>query len=162
MIHSNGRSSALAAILLFIVFVSVFGAVAQADSLTKGKILIQRFDYQGVTLGDSPLKRQFDEVRDFYLRIPNDDLLKGYRQRAGLAAPGADLIALVKPQFEVGPQRVGKGGVVRDEAARRDALEGVRRFLIQAGWRVIAAVDSPVEGADGNREYLLHAAGPGA
>ena len=79
-----------------------------------------------------------------------------------LAAPGADLIALVKPQFEVGPQRVGKGGVVRDEAARRDALEGVRRFLIQAGWRVIAAVDSPVEGADGNREYLLHAAGPGA
>ena len=77
-----------------------------------------------------------------------------------LAGPGADLIALVKPQFEVGPERVGKGGVVKDEAARRDALEGVRRFLAKAGWRAVAAVDSPVEGADGNREYLLHAVGP--
>ncbi len=76
-----------------------------------------------------------------------------------LAAPGADLIALVKPQFEVGPQRVGKGGVVKDEAARRDALEGVRRFLTAAGWRVVDAVDSPIEGSDGNREYLLHAKG---
>jgi 23S rRNA (cytidine1920-2'-O)/16S rRNA (cytidine1409-2'-O)-methyltransferase len=79
-----------------------------------------------------------------------------------LAAPGADLVVLVKPQFEVGPERVGKGGVVKDEAARRDALEGVRRFLTAAGWRVVAVVDSPVEGADGNREYLLHAVGPEA
>jgi 23S rRNA (cytidine1920-2'-O)/16S rRNA (cytidine1409-2'-O)-methyltransferase len=80
----------------------------------------------------------------------------------GLAAPGANLIALVKPQFEVGPERVGKGGVVKDEGARRDALEGVRRFLAKAGWRAVAAIDSPVEGADGNREYLLHAMGPQA
>jgi 23S rRNA (cytidine1920-2'-O)/16S rRNA (cytidine1409-2'-O)-methyltransferase len=78
-----------------------------------------------------------------------------------LAAPGADLIALVKPQFEVGPERVGKGGVVKDEAARQSALDGVRGFLEEAGWRVMGAVDSPVEGADGNREYLLHARAPG-
>ena len=79
----------------------------------------------------------------------------------GLAAPGADLIALVKPQFEVGPERVGKGGVVRDEGARQAALEGVRSFLEQSGWRVMGSVDSPVEGSDGNREYLLHARAPG-
>jgi 23S rRNA (cytidine1920-2'-O)/16S rRNA (cytidine1409-2'-O)-methyltransferase len=79
----------------------------------------------------------------------------------GLAAPAADLIALVKPQFEVGPDKVGKGGVVKDEAARRAALDGVRGFLEGAGWRVMAAIDSPVEGADGNREYLLHARAPG-
>jgi 23S rRNA (cytidine1920-2'-O)/16S rRNA (cytidine1409-2'-O)-methyltransferase len=77
-----------------------------------------------------------------------------------LAAPGADLIALVKPQFQVGPARVGKGGVVKDEAARQDALEGVSRFLQDAGWRVIGSIDSPVEGSDGNREYLLHARAP--
>jgi 23S rRNA (cytidine1920-2'-O)/16S rRNA (cytidine1409-2'-O)-methyltransferase len=77
-----------------------------------------------------------------------------------LAAPGADLIALVKPQFEVGPDRVGKGGVVKDEAARQAAVEGVRAFLESAGWRVDGVVDSPVEGADGNREYLLHARAP--
>ena len=79
----------------------------------------------------------------------------------GLAAPGADLIALVKPQFQVGPAKVGKGGVVKDEAARQGALDGVRGFLEAAGWRVQDAIDSPVEGADGNREYLLHARAPG-
>jgi 23S rRNA (cytidine1920-2'-O)/16S rRNA (cytidine1409-2'-O)-methyltransferase len=79
-----------------------------------------------------------------------------------LAAPGADLIALVKPQFEVGPDKVGKGGVVKDEGARQAALEGVRGFLERAGWRVQGAIDSPVEGADGNREYLIHARAPGA
>jgi len=79
----------------------------------------------------------------------------------GLAAPGADLIALVKPQFEVGPERVGKGGVVKDEAARQSALDGVRGFLEGEGWQVQGAIDSPVEGADGNREYLLHARAPG-
>ena len=78
-----------------------------------------------------------------------------------LAAPGADLIALVKPQFEVGPDKVGKGGVVKDEKARQEALEGVIRFLQASGWTVVGAVDSPVEGADGNREYLLHARAPG-
>jgi 23S rRNA (cytidine1920-2'-O)/16S rRNA (cytidine1409-2'-O)-methyltransferase len=79
----------------------------------------------------------------------------------GLAAPGADLIALVKPQFEVGPDKVGKGGVVKDESARQAALDGVRGFLEAAGWQVRGAIESPVEGADGNREYLLHARAPG-
>ena len=79
-----------------------------------------------------------------------------------LAAPGAELICLVKPQFEVGPARVGKGGVVKDEGARLDALEGVRTFLEDAGWTVVGSIDSPVEGSDGNREYLLHARAPQA
>jgi len=78
-----------------------------------------------------------------------------------LAAPGADLIALVKPQFEVGPDKVGKGGVVKDETARQAAVEGVRSFLERAGWRVQGVIDSPVEGADGNREFLIHARAPG-
>lgn len=78
-----------------------------------------------------------------------------------LAAPGAELIALVKPQFEVGPAKVGKGGVVKDEAARAGAVEGVRRFLEGAGWRVLGVADSPIAGGDGNREYLIWARGPG-
>jgi 23S rRNA (cytidine1920-2'-O)/16S rRNA (cytidine1409-2'-O)-methyltransferase len=78
-----------------------------------------------------------------------------------LAAPGADLIALVKPQFEVGPSKVGKGGLVKDEAHRLAALEGVKRFLEESGWRVAAVVDSPIEGSDGNHEYLIHAREPG-
>jgi 23S rRNA (cytidine1920-2'-O)/16S rRNA (cytidine1409-2'-O)-methyltransferase len=74
-----------------------------------------------------------------------------------LAAPGADVVALVKPQFEVGPDRVGKGGLVKDEAARADALAGVEAFLAASGWTVRATADSPIEGGDGNREFLVWA-----
>jgi len=74
-----------------------------------------------------------------------------------LAGPGADLVALVKPQFEVGRGNVGKGGIVTDEAARRAALSDVERFLADSGWTVRATADSPIEGGDGNREFLLWA-----
>lgn len=59
--------------------------------IAKGIHILQPFDYRNVTIDDGPLRRQFDEVRDYYLHIPNDDLLKGFRQRAGLPAPGLDL-----------------------------------------------------------------------
>jgi 23S rRNA (cytidine1920-2'-O)/16S rRNA (cytidine1409-2'-O)-methyltransferase len=74
-----------------------------------------------------------------------------------LAAPDADLIALVKPQFEVGRERVGKGGIVSDPAAQAAALEGVKAFLDRSGWNVCASADSPITGGDGNREFLLWA-----
>jgi 23S rRNA (cytidine1920-2'-O)/16S rRNA (cytidine1409-2'-O)-methyltransferase len=73
-----------------------------------------------------------------------------------LAAPEADLIALVKPQFEVGPDRVDKGRV-RDPEARRAAVEGVRDWLQASGWRVRASCESPIAGGDGNVEHLLWA-----
>ena len=75
----------------------------------------------------------------------------------GLAAPAADLVALVKPQFEVGPERVGKGGVVKDPVDRAMAVSGVRSFLEGAGWDVLAEAESPIIGGDGNVEFLLHA-----
>jgi 23S rRNA (cytidine1920-2'-O)/16S rRNA (cytidine1409-2'-O)-methyltransferase len=84
-------------------------------------------------------------------------LAKALPAALALAAPGADLVALVKPQFEVGPERVGKGGVVKDEAARAEALAGVAAFLEGAGWTVRATADSPIAGGDGNREHLLWA-----
>jgi 23S rRNA (cytidine1920-2'-O)/16S rRNA (cytidine1409-2'-O)-methyltransferase len=84
-------------------------------------------------------------------------LAKALPAALALAAPGADLVALVKPQFEVGRERVGKGGVVADPAARADALAGVRGFLEACGWTVRATADSPIAGGDGNREHLLWA-----
>ncbi len=74
-----------------------------------------------------------------------------------LAGLGADLVALVKPQFEVGPGRVGKGGLVKDPVARADAAAGVRAFLEGAGWKVQALADSPILGGDGNAEQLIWA-----
>jgi 23S rRNA (cytidine1920-2'-O)/16S rRNA (cytidine1409-2'-O)-methyltransferase len=84
-------------------------------------------------------------------------LAKALPAALGLAGEGADLIALVKPQFEVGPDRVGKGGLVKDEAARAEALEAVKAFLTMQGWAVNASADSPIEGGEGAREYLLWA-----
>jgi len=75
-----------------------------------------------------------------------------------LAEPGAFLVALIKPQFEVGPERVGKGGIVRDEGARNDALHSVTAWLAsQPGWRVAGSIPSPIKGGSGNVEYLIGA-----
>ena len=74
-----------------------------------------------------------------------------------LAAPGADLVALVKPQFEAGPAHVGKGGLVKDAAVHSRVLDEVRVWTEQQGWAVQALADSPIEGGEGQREYLLWA-----
>jgi 23S rRNA (cytidine1920-2'-O)/16S rRNA (cytidine1409-2'-O)-methyltransferase len=71
-----------------------------------------------------------------------------------LARPGV-LIALVKPQFEAGKEHVGKGGVVRDPAARAQAIDGIRAFVELAGLTVVGVMDSPVAGPAGNVEALL-------
>jgi 23S rRNA (cytidine1920-2'-O)/16S rRNA (cytidine1409-2'-O)-methyltransferase len=87
-------------------------------------------------------------------------LMKVLERPLSLAAPGADLIALVKPQFEVGPAGVGKGGQVRDETLRQAALGAVVEALEQSGWTVQATNESPVRGGEGAIEYLVWARGP--
>jgi len=72
-----------------------------------------------------------------------------------LLAPVASLIALVKPQFEVGKGQVGKGGVVRDPALHRSAIDGVRSCAEQLGLRCRGEMASPLLGPAGNREFLL-------
>jgi len=73
-----------------------------------------------------------------------------------LLAPGPrEALLLVKPQFEVGRSRVGKGGVVRDPAAHLDAIEGVIRSGAALGWQALGLVASPITGPAGNHEYLL-------
>ncbi len=67
----------------------------------------------------------------------------------------AEAVLLVKPQFEVGRQRVGKGGVVRDPAAHADAIGGVIAAALPLGWQAMGLVASPLTGPAGNHEYLL-------
>jgi 23S rRNA (cytidine1920-2'-O)/16S rRNA (cytidine1409-2'-O)-methyltransferase len=73
------------------------------------------------------------------------------------AAPNCWLVALVKPQFEVGQKAIGKGGVVRDEDAVIHAVERTQNWLIDHGWRVLGALSSPLPGKKGNAEYLVGA-----
>jgi len=78
-----------------------------------------------------------------------------------LARPGAHLIALIKPQFEVGRARVGKGGVVRDPALHQEVCERIARWLEnEIGWQVGGLTESPILGPEGNKEFLIHARRP--
>jgi len=75
-----------------------------------------------------------------------------------LAAPGAHLVALIKPQFEVGKGRVGKGGIVREPELHQEVCDAISTWLAgQPGWRVLGVVDSPITGAEGNKEFLISA-----
>jgi 23S rRNA (cytidine1920-2'-O)/16S rRNA (cytidine1409-2'-O)-methyltransferase len=82
-------------------------------------------------------------------------LKKALPPALALAAPGAAMVALVKPQFEVGRARIGKGGIVKEtlaEAAARDLSAWLHG---RPGWRSTALMESPIRGGDGNREFLL-------
>jgi 23S rRNA (cytidine1920-2'-O)/16S rRNA (cytidine1409-2'-O)-methyltransferase len=85
-------------------------------------------------------------------------LIKALPAALRLAAPGAWLVALVKPQFEAGREAVGKGGIVRDADARVKAVAEVRKFIDGApGWTVFAEMPSPILGGSGNEEVLIGA-----
>ena len=72
-----------------------------------------------------------------------------------LKGDNVEALVLVKPQFEVGKDRVGKGGVVRDPAAHRDAIETVIAAAAELGWQPQGLVASPITGPAGNHEYVL-------
>jgi 23S rRNA (cytidine1920-2'-O)/16S rRNA (cytidine1409-2'-O)-methyltransferase len=77
-----------------------------------------------------------------------------------LAAPGAKLVALIKPQFEAGPNALNSSGIVRDPRVHAKVCDDIVAWLAQQDWRVISVVPSPVEGGDGNREFLIAAEKP--
>ena len=76
------------------------------------------------------------------------------------AAPHRELVVLVKPQFEVGRKLVGKGGIVRDEKAQQAAVNKIRDAAAELGGHNLEVIESPILGAEGNREFLLHAEFP--
>ena len=84
-----------------------------------------------------------------------------------ILAPGADVLILVKPQFEVGRSQVGRGGIVKDPSLHRQAMRDVAEAAQGLGYAVRGACASPITGAEGNREFFLHlvpegpALGPG-
>ena len=73
-----------------------------------------------------------------------------------LATQGAHLVALIKPQFEVGKGRVGKGGIVREPELHQEVCDTIQTWLgEQPGWRVLGVTESPITGAEGNKEFLI-------
>ncbi len=74
-----------------------------------------------------------------------------------LLAPGRHLLMLVKPQFELQPGQVGKGGIVRDESLYAVVEQRIRDCCAEQGLEVQAWLDSPISGGDGNREFFVFA-----
>ena len=86
-------------------------------------------------------------------------VLPAVRAAVGNAQP-LEAVILVKPQFEAGREKVGKGGIIRDPAAHQAAIERVRACVLSLGARDPEIIDSPIYGAEGNKEFLLHAEMP--
>jgi 23S rRNA (cytidine1920-2'-O)/16S rRNA (cytidine1409-2'-O)-methyltransferase len=84
-------------------------------------------------------------------------LTKALPMALGLAAPGADLVALIKPQFEAGRDFVGKGGLVKDPEIIARCEREVVAFLEASGWSVKGLTESPITGGDGQLERLVWA-----
>ena len=79
----------------------------------------------------------------------------------GVLATRAETIMLIKPQFEVGREHVGKGGVVRDPALHRSVVARLARYSVLRGWHVLGVSASPLRGPKGNREFFLHISSQG-
>lgn len=88
-------------------------------------------------------------------------LIKALPEVMNLAPAGTDLIALIKPQFEVGPGKVGKGGIVTDPELQKQACADVETWLRDGiKWTIKGFTASPIEGGDGNKEFFVHAVKP--
>ena len=91
-----------------------------------------------------------------------DDLAAALRDRGSLSVgeafvtPAGHVIALVKPQFEAGRREVGKGGIIRDPAVHARVVDEVTRAALAVGLERLGLEPSPIEGAEGNREFLIH------
>ena len=114
-------------------------------------------DLSGLNARDVDRHAIPDPVDWFVADVSFISLTKALPAPLALAADTARLVALVKPQFEVGRAMIGKGGVVREATARFAALSNIREFLDNIGWFVEAETESPIEGGDGNVEFLLTA-----
>lgn len=102
------------------------------------------------------LPEQLDAVPDLaVIDASFISLAKVLPATVAIVKPGGCVIALIKPQFEVGKGEVGKGGIVRDPAAHEKVIEAVRQTAQEMGLAVGGLCESPITGADGNREFLI-------
>jgi 23S rRNA (cytidine1920-2'-O)/16S rRNA (cytidine1409-2'-O)-methyltransferase len=125
-----------------------------ADLAASGKVvLLEGRDARSLTDADipEPIDCLVADVSFISLKLALTPVLRFVR-------PGGMLIALVKPQFEAGRAHVGKGGIVKDAAVQQGVLDVIAAWIgEQAGWTVIGTMESPIQGGDGNREFLIAA-----
>ena len=114
-------------------------------------VCMERTNIRYVTPEDIPEPIDFSSVDVSFISLTK---VLGPVQR--LLAPEGQVVALIKPQFEAGREKVGKKGVVRDKATHLEVIEKVARYAAKLGFAVMALDYSPIKGPEGNIEYLLH------
>ncbi len=114
-------------------------------------VLIERMNIRHMPAEALPEKVGFVAIDVSFI-----SLLKVMPTVLELMAAGAEAVALIKPQFEAGREGVGKGGIVRDDGVRAQAVAMVRDGLAGLGLEVLGLMESPVRGQKGNIEYLIH------
>ena len=118
--------------------------------------VMERVNARNIEAGDLPYEPSLVTIDASFI-----SLAKLIEPVAGAGAADLDLLALVKPQFELGPERVGRGGVVRDSSARRDAIRAVADAIARAGLVILGLASSGLPGPKGNRESFVWAARTG-
>jgi 23S rRNA (cytidine1920-2'-O)/16S rRNA (cytidine1409-2'-O)-methyltransferase len=109
---------------------------------------------EGVNARDLTAEHVSEPIDLLVCDISFVSVTKVLRAPLALCRAGADAVILIKPQFEVGRERIGKGGIVTDEAAIAEAVAAVIGFVVAEGWSHRAAVPSPITGGNGNRETV--------
>jgi 23S rRNA (cytidine1920-2'-O)/16S rRNA (cytidine1409-2'-O)-methyltransferase len=141
-----------------------YGQIAQSLRDDPRVTLMERTNARMLAPGDLPHGVSFLAVDVSFISAtlvlpPVSDAVRHTSDNVRQAsdAPPLEAVILIKPQFEAGREHVGKGGIVRDPAAHQLAIERVRACVSDIGGSALEVIDSPITGAEGNREFLLHA-----
>jgi 23S rRNA (cytidine1920-2'-O)/16S rRNA (cytidine1409-2'-O)-methyltransferase len=132
-----------------------YGQIAQKLRSDPRVALLERTNARKLAPGDLPPGIQFLSMDVSFISATL--VLPAVVAAAAPRAEGLEAVVLVKPQFEAGREHVGKGGIVRDPAAHQLAIDRLRSCVAVLGGVDIEVIDSPIHGAEGNREFLLHA-----
>jgi 23S rRNA (cytidine1920-2'-O)/16S rRNA (cytidine1409-2'-O)-methyltransferase len=124
-------------------------------------VVRDEFNVRNLKAADLPEKLSFICMDLSFISVtkilmPLKESLDSLKLFSGDPMPVVDVVVLVKPQFEAGKGEVGKGGIVRDPAVRMRTLEIVKTFAEENGYCVLGSMESPLPGAEGNVEFLLH------
>jgi 23S rRNA (cytidine1920-2'-O)/16S rRNA (cytidine1409-2'-O)-methyltransferase len=126
------------------------GTFQMADSLRNNAqvVLMEQTDIREAALPE--------KVEGIVVDVSFISLSKIFSSLLKFAAPGAFIVALIKPQFEVGQANLGKGGIVTNDNAREDAITQVLKSATENGISIRDVTPSPIVGGDGNKEFLLY------
>jgi 23S rRNA (cytidine1920-2'-O)/16S rRNA (cytidine1409-2'-O)-methyltransferase len=135
-----------------------YGQIAESLRRDSRVMLMERTNARKLAPGELPQEISFLAMDVSF--ISSTLVLPAVREAVGVEQP-LEAVILVKPQFEAGRESIGKGGIVRDPLAHSAAIERVRACVSNLQAENIEIIDSPIHGAEGNREFLLHAVIPG-